>query len=118
MYILQSRPITTISKGDGGGAEKAMGSGKVILTGLGASPGVATGEVKIVSGSGDLGKIKEGDILVTVMTEPDMVPAMKRAGAIVTDEGGMTCHAPIVSRELATPGLDGRRLGLTCTPGG
>ena len=111
MYILQSRPITTISKGDGGGAEKAMGSGKVILTGLGASPGVATGEVKIVSGSGDLGKIKEGDILVTVMTEPDMVPAMKRAGAIVTDEGGMTCHAAIVSRELGFPAVVGTKEG-------
>lgn len=118
MYILQSRPITTISKGDGGSVEKAMGSGKVILTGLGASPGVATGEVKIVSGSGDLGKIKEGDILVTVMTEPDMVPAMKRAGAIVTDEGGMTCHAAIVSRELGFPAVVGTKEGTkTLTEG-
>lgn len=111
MYILQSRPITTISKGEGDVMEKAEGSGKVILTGLGASPGVATGEVKIVSGSQDLDKIKEGDILVTVMTEPDMVPAMKRAGAIVTDEGGMTCHAAIVSRELGFPAVVGTKQG-------
>ncbi|MGC9514264.1 phosphoenolpyruvate synthase [Methanocrinis sp.] len=111
MYILQSRPITTISKGGKDEEEKAMGSGKVVLTGLAASPGVATGEVKIVTGSGDLDKIKEGDILVTVMTEPDMVPAMKRAGAIVTDEGGLTCHAAIVSRELGFPAVVGTKQG-------
>ena len=70
-----------------------------------------TGEVKVVSGLGDLDKIKEGDIMVTVMTEPDMVPAMKRAGAIVTDEGGLTCHAAIVSRELGFPAVVGTKKG-------
>lgn len=111
MFILQSRPITTITKGVKGEDEAVKGSGEVILTGLAASPGVATGEVKVVSGLGDLDKIKEGDIMVTVMTEPDMVPAMKRAGAIVTDEGGLTCHAAIVSRELGFPAVVGTKKG-------
>jgi pyruvate,water dikinase len=109
MFILQSRPITTI--GNGAKAAESEESGKIILTGLGASPGVATGKVKIVSGSGNLDKITEGDIMVTVMTTPDMVPAMKRAGAIVTDEGGMTCHAAIVSRELGCPAVVGTKKG-------
>ena len=57
----------------------------------------------------ELGKVKDGDILVAVMTTPDMVPAMKRAAAIVTDEGGLTCHAAIVSRELGCPAVVGTR---------
>jgi len=59
-----------------------------ILEGLGASPGIAYGEAKLVSDASELGKVKDGDILVAVMTTPDMVPAMKRAAGIVTDEAG------------------------------
>ncbi len=109
MFILQSRPITTI--GNGAKAAESDQGGKVILTGLGASPGVATGVVKIVTGPENLDKITKGDIMVTVMTTPDMVPAMERAGAIVTDEGGMTCHAAIVSRELGCPAVVGTKKG-------
>lgn len=109
MFILQSRPITTI--GNAAKAAESEEGGKIILTGLGASPGIATGKVKIVSGSENLNKITQGDIMVTVMTTPDMVPAMKRAGAIVTDEGGMTCHAAIVSRELGCPAVVGTKKG-------
>jgi pyruvate,water dikinase len=87
----------------------ASGSGKVLLTGLGASPGVATGVVKLITGSRDLDKVQQGDIMVTKMTMPDMVPAMRRAGAIVTDEGGMACHAAIVSRELGCPAVVGSK---------
>lgn len=109
IYILQSRPITTIKSK----AEKAegaqAGSGKVLLNGLGASPGVATGAVRLVSSGKDLDKVKQGDIMVTVMTMPDMVPGMRRAGAIVTDEGGMACHAAIVSRELGCPAVVGTK---------
>jgi pyruvate,water dikinase len=112
MFILQSRPVTTIKKAEvGAGASESKEGGKVILAGLGASPGVATGVVKIVTGPENLDKITEGDIMVTVMTTPDMVPAMKRAGAIVTDEGGMTCHAAIVSRELGCPAVVGTKKG-------
>ena len=64
---------------------------------------MASGAVKIVKNTDELDKIEEGDILVTVMTTPDMVPAMKRADGIITDEGGVTCHAAIVSRELGIP---------------
>ena len=109
MFILQSRPITTI--GHGAKATESEEGGKIILTGLGASPGVATGKVKLVTGPEHLDKITKGDIMVTVMTTPDMVPAMKRGGAIVTDEGGMTCHAAIVSRELGCPAVVGTKKG-------
>ena len=83
--------------------------GKILVTGLGASPGVATGIVRLITAGKDLGKIKQGDIMVTKMTMPDMVPGMKRAGAIVTDEGGMACHAAIVSRELGCPAVVGTK---------
>jgi len=106
IYLLQSRPITTIQKRE---ARGGLASGEVILEGLGASPGVVSGKVKIVQSMGELDKVLEGDILVTKMTTPDMVPAMKRSAAIVTDEGGMTCHAAIVSRELGTPAVVGTR---------
>ncbi len=109
IYILQSRPITTISGKVAKKEEGQAGTGKVIVTGLGASPGVATGAVRIVTGSKDLDKVKQGDIMVTVMTMPDMVPGMRRAGAIVTDEGGMACHAAIVSRELGCPAVVGTK---------
>jgi len=107
IYILQSRPITTIASGQKKG--EPASSGKILISGLGASPGVATGEVRLISSSRDLDKIKQGDIMVTVMTMPDMVPGMRRAGAIVTDEGGMACHAAIVSRELGCPAVVGSK---------
>ncbi len=109
IYILQSRPITTIAKRAKEAAPEPVSSGRILVTGLGASPGIATGAVKIVTGIKDLEKIKDGDILVTRMTMPDMVPAMRRAGAIVTDEGGMACHAAIVSRELGCPAVVGTK---------
>jgi pyruvate,water dikinase len=108
IYILQSRPITTIHNGKEPEA-KAASTGKVLLTGLGASPGVATGIVRLIAAGKELGKIQKGDIMVTKMTMPDMVPGMKRAGAIVTDEGGMACHAAIVSRELGCPAVVGTK---------
>lgn len=108
IYIVQSRPITTIreTKEEKIELEEA---GKILLKGLGASPGIAIGEVKIVGSEKDISKVKEGDVLVAVMTTPDMVPAMKKASAIVTDEGGMTCHAAIVSRELGVPAVVGTK---------
>ncbi|NPU88269.1 phosphoenolpyruvate synthase [Methanothrix sp.] len=109
IYILQSRPITTIAKGAAKTTAEASGATKVLVTGLGASPGTATGTVRIISGAKDLEKVKDGDIMVTRMTMPDMVPAMRRAGAIVTDEGGMACHAAIVSRELGCPAVVGTK---------
>ncbi|ELY75039.1 phosphoenolpyruvate synthase [Natrinema pallidum] len=135
VYMLQSRPITTIdedgsdaatgsvdpTKGltDGSGSVQAAestssagtadagSSGEVIVDGLGSSPGTVSGPAKIVTKLDDLAKVGEGDIIVTEMTMPDMVPAMKRASGIITDEGGMTSHAAIVSRELGVPAIVG-----------
>jgi len=103
IYIVQSRPITTLFKKNK--EEKIVG--KILLSGLGASPGVASGKVKIIHNLDELDKVESKDILVTEMTNPDMVVAMQRASAIVTDEGGITSHAAIVSREMGIPAVVG-----------
>ncbi len=102
LYLLQSRPITVLYEKEAEEEEESEAK-EVLVKGLAASPGIGSGKVKVIFSVDELDKIKEGDVLVTTMTNPDMVPAMKRASAIVTDEGGMTCHAAIVSRELGIP---------------
>ncbi len=103
IYIVQSRPITTKFS-----MEKAKElAGEVLLSGLGASPGVASGVVKIIHDLSELNKVKKGDVLVTEMTNPDMVVSMQKAAAIVTNEGGITSHAAIVSREMGIPAVVG-----------
>ncbi|HWG90363.1 MAG TPA: phosphoenolpyruvate synthase [Candidatus Thermoplasmatota archaeon] len=112
LYVLQTRPITTIQKTLAAPkTAKGEAEAKLILQGLGASPGAAAGKVARVDAVEELDKCLQGDILVTTMTTPDMVPAMRRAAAIVTDEGGMTCHAAIVSRELGVPCVVGTKQG-------
>ncbi|MBE6489509.1 MAG: phosphoenolpyruvate synthase [Methanobrevibacter sp.] len=103
LFLLQARPITTLGDVSAEEDSDVGATGDVLVRGLGASPGMATGNVKIVLDIDELDKIKDGDIMVTTMTTPDMVPAMKRASGIVTDEGGVTCHASIISRELGIP---------------
>jgi pyruvate,water dikinase len=93
--------------GSDSGAGSAAAEGDVLVSGLGASPGIASGAARIVTQLDQLDKVSEGDVIVTEMTTPDMVPAMKRAAGIVTDEGGMTSHAAIVSRELGVPAVVG-----------
>ncbi len=105
IYIVQSRPVTTIKKEEH--VEKL--TGEPILKGLAASPGVGFGPVKILSSVQELDKIQKGDVLVTEMTNPDFVPAMQRAAGIVTDRGGITCHAAIVSREMGVPCVVGTK---------
>ncbi len=83
------------------------------LSGQCASPGFAKGTVRVVLDAKDSGKVKNGDVLVTRMTTPDFVPAMKRACAIVTDDGGITCHAAIISRELGVPCLIGTQFATS-----
>lgn len=112
LYILQTRPITTLTEKETqvskDGVLKSLTSDlKLILEGIGASPGIAFGPVKIIKSAAQIGKIKPGDILVTGMTNPDFVPAMKKSKAIVTDRGGRTSHAAIVSRELGIPAVVG-----------
>ncbi|HWQ75524.1 MAG TPA: phosphoenolpyruvate synthase [Syntrophomonas sp.] len=105
-YLLQARPITTLREESGQIEMEKKNNLEVLVKGMPASPGVAFGEVKIIKND-DISDVKEGDILVTVMTNPDMVPAMSKARAIVTNEGGRTCHAAIVSRELGVPCIVG-----------
>lgn len=106
VYLVQTRPVTVFYKK---GIKREEIKQKPILEGLPASPGVATGIVKIVFDPSQLNKVKKGDILVTKMTNPDFVQAMKRVVSIVTDEGGATSHAAIVSRELGIPCVVGTK---------
>ena len=102
LFLLQSRPITTLGDAKDESSEEEVDL-EVLIKGLGASPGLASGTVKVILELDELDKVQEGDVMVTTMTTPDMVPAMKRANGIVTDEGGVTCHAAIISRELGIP---------------
>lgn len=121
IFVLQSRPITTIStmtEGNEASAAKTNPSSnesdsEVVVTGLGASPGKVSGEARVILTLDELDKVGQGDIIVTEMTTPDMVPAMKRAAGLVTDEGGMTSHAAIVSRELGVPAVVGSQTATT-----
>ncbi|MDD2251525.1 MAG: phosphoenolpyruvate synthase [Dehalococcoidales bacterium] len=99
-YIVQSRPVTALKESM---EEEAEIDAPVLLTGDAASPGLASGPVRIILDPTQIDQVGEGDILVAEMTTPDFVPAMKRAAAIVTDRGGRTAHAAIVSRELGIP---------------
>jgi len=113
IFIVQTRPVTTIK----GVAEVTPEiKAPVILSGAPASPGMSSGPARIVYDPSEIDKVKKGDILVAEMTTPDFVPAMKRAAAIVTDRGGRTAHAAIVSRELGIPcvvGAEGATTTLT-----
>ena len=93
------------------GGTTASADESVAVTGLGASPGRASGPVRIVRKLDHLDKVAEGDVVVAEMTTPDMVSAMQRGAGIVTDEGGMTSHAAIVSRELGVPAVVGTEDG-------
>ena len=98
LFIVQSRPITTIPDA-GPVPTTAVG----VLSGLGAAAGVATGRVRVVADPRDPGPFAAGDVLVAQRTSPDWVPLLRRAAAVVTESGGTTCHAAIVSRELGVP---------------
>jgi len=129
IYIVQTRAVTTMKKTGAKPqapplptsastsasmqkvslptASKKLEDAKMLTKGLPASPGIASGPVRIVRDPKELYKVKEGDVMVTHMTDPNFVPAMKRAAAIVTDAGGVTSHAAIVSRELGIPCIVG-----------
>jgi pyruvate,water dikinase len=118
-YLVQSRPITTLAErsaeavpvvpaADGVGAE-----GAVLVAGLAASAGRASGRVRVLHSPDEGSRLENGEILVAPMTSPDWVPTMRRAAALVTDGGGMTCHAAIVTRELGVPCVVGARNATT-----
>jgi pyruvate,water dikinase len=106
MAILQTRAITTSVKERTKEIELAKGH-TVLLKGIGASPGFASGRVKLILGKDEIREVESGDIIVTTMTTPDLVPTMSKSAAIITDLGGRTCHAAIVSREMGIPAIVG-----------
>ncbi len=115
IWILQARPETVWSQKNKKKQEENEGKGqvtserKIVVKGLPASPGKNYGKAHVIRDPKDINSFKEGEVLVTTMTAPDWVPAMKKARAIVTDAGGMTCHASIVSRELGIPCVVGTK---------
>jgi len=105
LYIVQARGETVVSRKDLNVIEeyKLTGSGKVLTKGVSVGNRIGVGKASKILDLKDIGTFKTGDVLVTEMTDPDWVPIMKQASAIVTDKGGRTCHAAIVSRELGIP---------------
>ncbi len=111
LYIVQSRPETVHAGKDENVLEEYIlkGEGEVLIEGISIGQKIGQGAASIIKDVKDISKFKEGDVLVTEMTDPDWVPIMKMAGAIVTNSGGRTCHAAIVSRELGIPCIVGTR---------
>ncbi|MGI8936325.1 MAG: phosphoenolpyruvate synthase, partial [Phormidesmis sp.] len=109
LYIVQARPETVQSQRQSGLLKtyKLKASGTVLATGLSIGGAIAAGKVCRVLSAKDIDKVEAGSILVTEMTDPDWVPVMKKVAGIVTDYGGRTCHAAIVSRELGIPAVIG-----------
>jgi len=110
VFMVQSRPITTLIRTTEAVSEKSEAEeSRELIRGLGASPGRGSGEVRVLASPDKDDGFESGDVLVAEMTTPDWVPLMKKASAIVTDGGGMTCHAAIVSREMGLPCVVGTR---------
>ena len=107
IYFVQARPVTTLGKKGAPATTKPnitlIQHAEVLLRGIAASVGIKSGPVKLIHGPQEIDQVQPGDVLVTEMTNPSFVPAMRRAAAIVTDTGGQTSHAAIVSRELGIP---------------
>ncbi len=104
-YIVQTRPITTLNRAGSPAQEKH----EVLIQGLPAVPGVVSAVVRVLSDVSEGARLQDGEVLVAKMTNPDWLPTMRRAAALVTDTGGMTCHAAIVARELKVPCIVGAR---------
>ena len=104
-YLVQARPITTLRHTTAPSSEKHA----VLARGLAAAPGSASGKVRVLGTPDEGNRLLEGEILVAQMTNPDWLPTIRRAAALVTDTGGMTCHAAIVARELGVPCIVGTR---------
>lgn len=130
LFILQARPETVHSQA----ARPRLtffhrkGAGTVLLTGQSVGNSVASGPVRVIHSTGALGAVRPGEVLVASMTDPDWEPVLKRAAAVITDEGGRTCHAAIVARELGIPCVvgtvrashdlrDGQEVTVSCAEG-
>jgi pyruvate,water dikinase len=131
LYILQARPETVKSQERAGDAlrrYRLKAKSKVLATGRAIGQKIGQGPVRLVKSASEMEKVREGDVLVTAMTDPDWEPVMKRAAAIVTNRGGRTCHAAIIARELGIPAVvgcgdatdvlaDGAEVTVSCAEG-
>ncbi len=130
LYIVQARPETVQSRAGGEVLKsyRVKNAGEKLLDGLSVGLSVASGEVCLIETAADIERFVDGAILVTSITDPDWVPIMKRASAIITDHGGRTSHAAIVSRELGLPAIvgtgeatqvlhDGQMVTVNCSEG-
>jgi pyruvate,water dikinase len=130
LFMLQARPETVHARAAGTTMDmyRRVGTGEVLLSGRSVGSRVAAGRVRLVRSPNELGSVAAGDVLVTPMTDPDWEPVLARVAAVVTDEGGRTCHAAIVSRELGIPCIvgterattalaDGREITVSCAEG-
>ncbi|WP_068114980.1 phosphoenolpyruvate synthase [Tropicimonas marinistellae] len=130
LYIVQARPETVQSRAETETLKsfRMTSAGEKLLEGLSVGMSVASGEVCLIESADDIGRFVDGSILVTSITDPDWVPIMKKASAIITDHGGRTSHAAIVSRELGLPAIvgtgeathvlhDGQMVTVNCAEG-
>ena len=130
LYIVQARPETVVSQQEGGKLERFQlkEKGRTLVSGRAIGQRIGQGAVKVILTPDEMDKVKDGDVLVTDMTDPDWEPIMKRASAIVTNRGGRTCHAAIIARELGIPAVvgcgdatavlsDGRDVTVSCAEG-
>ena len=113
IQLVQSRPITTLRSRSNEPAADRSADTAPLVTGLGACAGIASGVVRVLRSPAESSTLLPGEILVAPMTNPDWVPAIRRSAAVVTDGGGITCHAAIVSRELGVPCVVGARQATT-----
>jgi pyruvate,water dikinase len=130
IYLVQARPETVQSQKEASSLKHytLKQGGEQILSGLSIGDAIAAGPVCRIRSASEIEQFREGSILVTEMTDPDWVPVMKKAAGIITDHGGRTCHAAIVSRELGVPAIvgtssgtqvlgDGRKITMSCAEG-
>ncbi|OYT49799.1 phosphoenolpyruvate synthase [Thermoplasmatales archaeon ex4484_36] len=130
LFIVQARPETVHSQRrmDVMETYRLKQRGKVLVTGKSVGDKIGTGKVRVISSVKEMHKFQPGEVLVTEMTDPDWEPIMKFASAIVTDKGGRTCHAAIVSREMGVPAvvgagnatevlMSGRNVTVSCAEG-
>jgi pyruvate,water dikinase len=130
MFMVQARPETVQSQKSSTRftVHRLLQDGKILVTGSAVGDSIARGEVCVVKNAADIRTFRDGAILVTEMTDPDWVPVMKRAAGIITDHGGATSHAAIVSRELGVPAIvgtgkatavlaEGQTVTLSCAEG-
>lgn len=113
LWLVQARPITTLGPNDSAPSADGIPSATVLARGLSAGPGIATGNVRVLLEPAQGNHLVHGEILVAPMTNPDWLPTIRQAAALVTDSGGMTCHAAIIARELGVPCVVGARTATT-----